>query len=180
MSTIQIASAGVEPVTMEAARLVCRVDGDGEDMLLAGYIAQARSEAETLMRRPIMTATFEKSTDYFSDVLVLDHPRATVEWVRYIDVDGNLRALDPQDYKVDGRSDVEGTYIVPAAGRRWPEARDEVSAVTVRYRAGFGMLPSEIPQEIATWVLVRVRSIYNDKLQAIGANCALQPFVVVG
>jgi uncharacterized phiE125 gp8 family phage protein len=130
------------------------------------------------MRRPILTTTFQMSTDAFGGVLLLDHPRATVESVRYVDPEGQLRAVDPQDYLVDGRSDCEGTFLVPAAGRRWPATRDEVSAVRVRYTAGFGSSPSELPPEIVTWVLMRVRSFYKDQAPAIGADCALDGFKV--
>jgi uncharacterized phiE125 gp8 family phage protein len=183
-TTITPAPAGV--VSLASAKLICRVEHDLEDALLTGYIGASARMAEQKMRRPILQATYEKVTDQFLAVLSLDHARAQVQWIKYVDEDGVQRALDPQDYLVDNACEVEGSYVAPAFGRSWPATRREMNAVRVRYTAGLCNAVEDVPPDIATWVLQHVKAMYD----APGAtserehktlpylDCLLAPYVV--
>lgn len=185
MTTTLIARPLVEPVSLDAAKAICRVDDDlgaEEDGKIAGFIAECRKEAETFMRRPIITTTFELVTDGFRDVLVLDHPRANVQTVKFIDEGGVQRALHPDDIDVDNASDVDSTYIAPAWKKAWPRTRRQMNAVRVRYTAGFGPGEADVPPEIRSWILRHVQMKYESKSPdgLPYTFCALSDYVVVG
>lgn len=173
-------------VSLADAKLICRVEHVLEDTLISGYIAAAARMAETLMRRPILIGTYEKVTDAFAEVLTLDHARAQVQWIKYMDEEGVQRALDPRDYLVDNSSEVESTYIAPAFGRGWPCTRAEMNAVRVRYSAGLCSAPQDVPSNVAVWVLQHVKAIYDNpaafterEAKALPyLNCLLSEFVV--
>jgi uncharacterized phiE125 gp8 family phage protein len=188
MSTSVIAPPMAAPVSLAAAKLICRVEHDLEDELIRAYIGAATRMAETRMRRPIITTTFEHATDVFGDLLVLDHPRAAIQWISYIDPQGVQRYLDPQDYSADISSDADCTFVEPAHDREWPDTRAQVNAVRVRYTAGFGPAEADVPQDIRTWVLLHVKSLYDtpgaisDKPQTCmpGLDVMLEGYMVHG
>lgn len=183
MSTTIIAPPAALPVSLGLAKTVAKVEHNLEDDLITIYIGSATRLAEKWMRRPIITTTYEKVSDEFDEVEQLDHARAAVQWVKYIDPDGVQRALDPQDYDIDNASEVEGTYLAPAHGRDWPLTRVQMNAVRIRYTAGFGNSPAEVPTDITNFVLQHVKAMYESKdagLELKGLKFLLADYVVYG
>lgn len=164
-STIKIIEPNSEPVTLDEAKLHLKVDHDEEDALISGYISTARELCETECQRTIMLSTWEMTTDIFDDALKLDWPRVLrIDWLKYLDEDGIERAIDPQDFRLDARSDITPAYLVPARGRAWPGTDPEsINCVTVRYAAGYGSTPDSVPWSIRHWVMLHVADFYKNR-----------------
>jgi uncharacterized phiE125 gp8 family phage protein len=140
-----------EAVDLQEARDHLRLDGDGEDALVAGWITAARRLVEDQSLRSIVTQTFETSLDRFPQALCgagggisshLDRraiilprmPLQSVSSIAYVDAAGATQTLSAANYRVDVKS--EPPRITPAYGLAWPVTRIETGAVTVTFIAG--------------------------------------------
>jgi len=151
-----ITGPGEEPVTLDEAKSHLKVSSGDDDAYITALIAGARIQAEIFTRRAFLTQEFEQYMDSFpyagfhpyrsaisySDrardyFIRLHNPRLqTVEFIKYIDQNGNPTTLDPANYTVDAVS--EPARICPAFGKFWPPARLVPNAVTVHFKAGYG------------------------------------------
>jgi len=152
-----------EPITRAEAKLHLRVDPDltTDDSLIDALIKAARSSAENFTRRQFITATFELRFDIFPNVIFpLRPPLQSVTEIRYIDTDGNPQVLDPQLFQVDIFSTVG--RILPVESESFPDTDEVVSAVTVEYKAGFGLAVS-VPDDIKAAMLLTIGHLYEHR-----------------
>ena len=72
-------------------------------------------------------------------------PLQAVTWIKYRDGDGNVVTLDATLYRV-----VPGDpgFIVLASGQTWPSCEIAPDAVTIRFTAGYGDQPDDVPMPI--------------------------------
>ena len=147
-------------VSMEAARTAARADvGEDGSSPLDGEIESAiriyTAEAEGETRRAIMDQTWRLTLDRFTGAIELRKPPILqVDHIKFYDVDGVQRTLDPQDYLVDSES--EPGYIVPAPGHVWPPTMNRVNAVQVQYRCVYGANHAAVPVQITGFVQARI------------------------
>ena len=135
-----------EPVSLAEATLHCHVDNDAEDAWFTNCITAARQLCEVLCGRAFVTQTLRLWLDEFPAGcttgrrqvgIMLPRPKlVSVSNVKYIDTAGTLQTMSASDYKVDAVS--EPGLIMPAYGKSWPSARDEINSVQVEYVAGWG------------------------------------------
>jgi uncharacterized phiE125 gp8 family phage protein len=146
----------VEPVTLAQAKLHLRVDGSDEDTLITGLISAARAEAEHITGRSIGEQVLQLLLDEFPDgpVQIPAPPLVGIDYVQYIDTNGDTQLMSPADYATDDASLVP--WLVNAYGQEWPATLDAVNAVLIQYRAGY----SECPAPLRSWILMRVGSLY--------------------
>jgi uncharacterized phiE125 gp8 family phage protein len=160
MSTRLIVPPAALAVSMEAARLAARVDIDPDgtsalDADIEDAVRTYTAEAETETNRAIMEQVWRITLDNFPAAIKLDKARVLqVEHVKFYDVDGVQRTLDPADYQVDAES--EPGYIVPAPGKAWPATAQRINAVEVQYRAGYGPDHTSVPAGIVGFIKARV------------------------
>lgn len=147
-------------VSMTEARVAARVDLDPDGTSpLDGEIARAiktyTSEAEGETCRAIMEQTWILTLDAFPASIELRYPPLMqVDHIKFFDVDGEQRLLDPQDYEVDAES--EPAWIVPAPGCAWPATAKRIKAVEVQFTCGYGADPELVPDAISGFILARV------------------------
>lgn len=162
-----ITSPTVEPVSLETVKLHLRIDTDDEDALLDVYIKAAREQAEGLARRAFLLQTLEAVYDAWPASLVLPLPRpplVSVTSVKYYDND-NVEATWT-DYLVDTRSEpgaihfdsLPGTALLGSGG------------LAVRYTAGYGDTPDEVPAELRQALLMIVGHWYENREQSISGT----------
>lgn len=174
MPTIKITDAAIEPITLAEAKLHLRVDASDDDARIGGFIAAVRQECEVILGRSLIETTWELVRDDFPDALRLDVPRVlSVEWVKYIDVNGAQQTLNPADYVLDDAS--EPAYVVPAYGKTWPGTRDEINAVRVRFKAGYGTTAAAVPAVIKAWLLERLEQVYRGIAAETGESMRSHP-----
>lgn len=160
MPARRIAQPTVEPMTLAQAKLHLRVDYDDDDELIASLITVARATAEDRLSRTLISTTWRLTVDKFSPALELPNaPALSVQSIKYIDTTGIERTLDPVDYFLD--SVTEPGYIVPAAGRTWPDTQDSINAVVVDYTAGYGTTADKVPTPIVQWMKLAIGDMYD-------------------
>jgi len=152
----------IEPVTLEEARVHCKVTSTAEDFLLELAIRAAREHAEAYTGRRFVTQTW----DYFLDCLPIGEielpygPLVSVTSVKYFDEAGVEQTLATSEYQVDASSDPG--RIAPAYGKSWPSARAQLNAVTVRFVCGYGGLAS-VPFSIKAAILLIVGHLFEHR-----------------
>ena len=160
MTTRLITPPAVEPVTLAALKLRCRVDHDEDDSILTGHIVTARQECEQRTQRALVTQTHRQTVDRFSDAFKLDWPPLqSVTSIKYDDTDGNEQTLDSASYIVDTAS--EPGYVVPAVLTEWPDIIDRINAIRVTYVAGYGDAAADVPQALRDWILCYAEQLYT-------------------
>jgi uncharacterized phiE125 gp8 family phage protein len=169
MSLTLVTAPAQEPVSLSVAKKHLRVDHADEDALIAGYIAVARHQAETATWRALLTQTWDLKLDhfpvlrdYFDGCSKINLPKArcqSVTYIHYVDTAGDTQTLATTEYTADTGS--EPARIVPAYGKSWPSTRGVINAVTVRFVAGYGDDPSDVPEPIRQAMLLMVGHLYE-------------------
>lgn len=147
-------------ISLEAARLAARVDGDElDDDVLTAAIAYTEA-AEHLTNRAFVQGSWKAGYRGFGAEMVLPKPPlVSVTRVSFYDPSGVLRVLDPQDYFVD--VDAEPAVLTPAPGRTWPQTIDRKNAVEVQYVCGYGPTEASVPQTVKQYVKVRIQQQFS-------------------
>ena len=142
-----ITAPSVEPLSTAEAKDHLHVDDTDSDTLIATQIVAARQYCETVLRRAIITQTWDVYFDAFPMWIEVPLPRLqSVTSIVYIDTNGDTQTLDVSLYTVDIKA--QPGRVVPAYGESWPSTRAEINAVIVRFVAGYGDAGSDIPEPI--------------------------------
>lgn len=143
------------PVSLTSAIAAARADGAGLDAEVEQAVRTYTDEAEFETQRALIEQTLQVTMDRFSPVIELPRPRLlSVVHVKFIDPEGVQRTLDPQDYTVD--TDSEPGRLLPAPGKAWPSTAARINAVEIRYIAGYGPTPDDVPDSVKGFILRRV------------------------
>lgn len=203
MTTVLLTPPEAEPVSLVEAKLHLRVDDNADDVLIGALISAARTQAEHVTRRTLITQTWKLVLDRFPSPVAsnssgpqwgeqpgpitaersfgksgfeiyLDHtPIIEITSIVYIDQGGTTQTLDPADYKLDNVT--EPSRLVPSYGKSWPVARSEINSVTITFTCGYGD-PSAVPESIKRWMLLHVGSMYeNRESVATGRGITVTP-----
>jgi len=158
MSTIVITPPSIEPLSLEEARLQCRIDDTVQDALLQIYLQSARKRVEHHTGRSLMLQTRQATLDAFPKAIKLEGaPVIDVLSITYTATDGVDVVLDPADYKVDLYS--TPPWIVPAYNTSWPDTLCTINAVRVVYRCGYSTSTdpatarAAVPADAKNWML---------------------------
>lgn len=154
-----------EPVSLAEARKHCRIDVADDDGLLSGIILAARQWAETYLRRALCTQTLDYTLDCWPSTIILPRPpHQSVTSISYVDGAGATQVLASSEYQVDLSSDSLAARIRPAYQKTWPTTRlDTFNPITVRYVAGYGGNPSNVPDAIRSAILLLIGHLYENR-----------------
>jgi uncharacterized phiE125 gp8 family phage protein len=150
-----------EPITLEEAKLHCKVEVDDDDDLIEALITAAREYCEGFQRRAYITQTWELWLDSFpSTPLTLPlPPLQSVDSIKYYDTD-NIET-EFEEYYVDTNSEpgrLELNY-----GESWPTVilRD-INSVCITFTAGYGGA-GDVPQKVKQAILLIVSAWYENR-----------------
>ncbi len=165
-----------EPVTLEEAKAHLRLEGGADDAYVTALIQAARERAELFLRRALITQAFEYTLDGFPTAPAIDLPRPplqSVESIQYIDTAGNVQTLAPEDYVVDTSSGEIGRVAL-AWNWFWPIARGSINSVVIKFTAGYGDSPEDVPQAIRQAILIEISNLYENREDVIvGQNISM-------
>jgi uncharacterized phiE125 gp8 family phage protein len=185
-----VTAPSAEPVSLAEAKAHLRVSHPSDDALIATYLMAARAAAENYTRRALAVQTFDQTFDYDYPcshdgrprLVLLRSPLVSVTSVSYVDTAGATQTLNPSQYLVDAIG-IEGR-IEPAYGVTWPEVRDQMAAVTVRFVAGY----AQIPEPVRAAILLTLGHLYEHREDVVigpsanelprGADALLFPYRV--
>lgn len=145
MSLYLVTAPTIEPVTVEEAKGTARVDITADDGLIYSLIVTARTLAETITGRQMVTATYRQKLDRFPSAaingqLYLELPKPplqSVSSITYVDTAGDTQTLSSDLYTVD--TDSEPGRVILDYGESWPSTRDVAQAVTITFVAGYAI-----------------------------------------
>lgn len=153
MSIAVITPPAFEPITLEAARLHCRVDvlpgsptGHPDDPFILRAITAAREVAEEILRRALVQqglrmhlpgwpGACHRTGRQRATVDLLRPPLISVDSITYYDEDNVLQTVDPASYFVEPLEPVARVRFV--TGYSWPATYERADAVRIDYTAGY-------------------------------------------
>lgn len=132
-------------------------------------ISAVRERAESVTRRALITQVWELTLDAFPvgrEAISLPlPPLQSVDFIKYIDTEGNEQTLDPATYRVGKAS--EPGYAKPLYNINWPVTLQDSDVVTVRFTCGYGPIaPStsdNVPKAIKQWCLINVANLFENR-----------------
>lgn len=179
-----------EPVTIEDARLHCRIDGSQDDEVLRALVAAARNYVEAYTGRALVNQTWELRVDQFPLYFQIPKaPLASVTSITYVDLEGNTQTLSSSAYQLVNET---GPFSQPgkifqAYNETWPSSRGHIDDVRVRYVAGYGA-PADVPEAIKAAIKLMTAHLFENREATITGTIAsemplsvrnlLAPFVV--
>lgn len=158
-----------EPVTLSDVEGQVRLtDLSAEASTVEMMISAVRERAEAITRRAFITQTWELTLDEFPSTfgfyLPLP-PLQTVDFIKYIDINGIEQTLDPVTYRVLNKG--EPGYVTPAYGITWPTTLNDVEVVTIRFTCGYGPIDEDtadnVPKRIKQWIAINVANLFENR-----------------
>lgn len=148
------------PVPLAAAISKARADGADMEAEVELEVRGIAGQVEHEIGRALIEQTWAVTLTGFppSIKLPMAAPLIAVVSVKFVDTDGQLKTLDPQDYFVDSVS--EPAYVMPAPGRSWPATAVRANAVEVQYRCGYGTDHTAVPPAIQSYILGRLELLH--------------------
>lgn len=156
-----------------------------EEALVAEYLQAARVDLERRAGIVLLEQTWEAGLDAFPcwtsttprrAIILPRPPLRAVTWIHYTDLDGTTQTLDPTLYTVDTRR-FPG-QVLPAYGQVWPSTQDVPNAVIVRFTAGFGTNPEDVPAPIRDALRLEVANRYENREDTLVGEANVSPTVV--
>lgn len=170
MFTRVIEPPALEPVTLEEAKNFLRVDVNDDDSLIEMLIKAARKKAENYTGRAFITQTIEYGVSFipYGHIIYLYYP--PVQNIESITVDGV--AVPSDKYFLSGDNALVTSL----------ELQSKVpDGVVIRYVAGYGDIPGDVPFDIREAILKLVAYSYENREQdgmPTGAKTALYMYRV--
>ena len=163
MSLKIITPASTYPVTLAEAKLHCKVDIADDDALITALITAATEMVEQKTGRAVMAQTWELTLDAFHDALELTRtPVQSITSVKYYDTTGAQQTMSNLLYLLDNADEFGFAYVVPVYSGSWPDTRDQINAVAVRYVAGYADAAA-VPEGIKQWIKLQIASMYENR-----------------
>jgi uncharacterized phiE125 gp8 family phage protein len=169
MALVLVTPPANEPVTVEEAMEHLRVDGLEEVLLVEGLVRAAREYAETFTGRALITQVWDWTLDCWPRGNTIELPRPplqSVDSVKYLDEDGAEHTVNASSYLVDTTN--RPGRIRLRTNQSWPtDTLREISAITIRFSAGYGDDAEDVPQTIHQAMLLMIGDLYENREASI-------------
>jgi len=139
-----------EPVSLEEALVQCHADAGIEDAWFEARIAAGRRKAEDYIRRSLTTQTWALRFDGVGPAVV-ELPRSPVQRLVSITVDAETVDVNKVTFNNEGSP---ARVILPSI---------TANAVRIKYVAGYGDSPSDVPGPIRDAILLYVAHCYGNR-----------------
>ena len=148
-----VAPPASEPITLSEAKLYLRVDGSGEDTLIASMITAARMAAEHYLRRSLITQSRRISYDNYAPACIelVFGPVQSVSSVKLITRIGAETVIDSNYY-----------HLTAGNEKLLMDSALMADRVEVTYSAGYGNAAA-VPEAIKQGILAHLAVIYEDR-----------------
>jgi uncharacterized phiE125 gp8 family phage protein len=147
MSLLQVTQPVAAPISLHELKAQCRVVGNDEDAVLAGYVRAAVDYVESSTGLRLITQTWAWSTDWlpvrWNGYLRLPlAPVQSISEISYLNTSGLPTVLSPAIYAFRG----ERITLAPEA--TWPSIWHGLDVITVTFIVGFGPDHNYVPESI--------------------------------
>lgn len=192
LAPVRTVAPAVGVITLEEAKVHCRVDGSDEDMLITGLIDAALAHVDGysgILGRALVTQTWRQDFCEFDDLMRLPvGDLQAVSSVTYYDATNTTQTLASSVYTAF--SDAIGPYITLKPGQQWPTSYSREDAIRVTWTAGYGSTAASVPAAIRAAMLLMIGHWYQHREAVVigetatelpmAANALLAPFRRVG
>lgn len=171
--TIDAAGAAV-PTTSVLEHL--RIGNDPDDLLhISGLISAATGLVENVLGMALITQSWELTLDAWPEcgpIILRRPPVIGITEVRYINTSGVSTVLAPALYQLDAAA--SPVRLAPSYGNTWPEAREQMAAVTIVFQCGFGASWNNVPEAIRHAIMLLVAHFYENR-EAVNVGNIVTP-----
>lgn len=180
MALSLVTAPSVEPITTSVAKLHLRVDHSTDDALIDTLCAAARDYVETATRRKMITQTYDLKLDGFPShdqpIWLPFPPVSSVTSVSYVDTNGDTQTWSSSYYTTDLPAGPHARMgrIVPAYNYDYPQTREVINAVTVRFVVGYGAAGSSVPGALLAAMKLLIGHWYEHRESVVVGSIAQQ------
>jgi uncharacterized phiE125 gp8 family phage protein len=153
-----IVPASALPVSGEKAKLWARVDSDAEIDTIIDLVGSATAvldgwNGRLNPKRALCLQTWEAVFDGFPTEVTLPLvPVVSIESIAYLDGDGAEQDVAPSDDLYRLASDDWHATLILNDGAAWPSTLAGPATVTIRFVAGYEIVPAALAQDVLTLV----------------------------
>jgi uncharacterized phiE125 gp8 family phage protein len=181
------------PLDYEAGSpLVEPFDAATVDAYIAAAIAHV--DGDSWLGRALVTQTWDVVLDGFPEsgaypcITIPLPPLQEIVSIAYVDGHGALQILPGSQYRAVGAGGLSPAKLFPAFGSCWPAAPCRHGGLTIRFKAGFGNAPEDVPAAIRQALKLLAAGWYRNRESIItgtivaemplGVQALLQPYRV--
>ena len=154
-----IAPPGAEPISLAELKAHLRIDGGGEDDLLAHLVHVARSHLERTAGVALIHQGWRLYLDRWPEagvVALARGPVMSVDAVRAFDELGEESEVSLAGHVLDSASRPARLWL-----RERPNARQAINGVEVDFTAGFGEAGEDVPDTLKRAMLIHAAHMYE-------------------
>lgn len=164
MSLVQTTPPALEPVSLAEVKAHLRIDTSSEDLLLATLIATARQHIERALGMALISQSWSLFLDRWPGLaqpLALPlTPVLQLNAVRFYGADGTISTRGPSEFQLDPGPPPR---VARLSGGSAPVALRTLAAIEIAFVAGFGALPSNVPQALRHGLLQLVAHLQTHR-----------------
>lgn len=178
LKPVRIASPAVPLLSLEEAKVHCRVDTDDEDRLIEGLIAAATDHLDGwsgILGRCLVNQQWQIGLFGWPSAreVHLPFPDVSEAAVVYRDADGDEQPVDFDEFDVV--EDWGGSYVRFSGSFAPPSLfRDAVAPVKVSFTAGYGDDAADVPAAIRQAALLMVSYWYEQRQAVVMGTIATE------
>lgn len=143
-----------------------------QQVFIEGLIRRAAETFEKETARAIITAEWLMALDAFPSQATIQIPRPPlqlIDSIKYYDSGGALQTLDSSKYRVH----TVGLFGEVEVIDSWPSTQARRNAVEIRFTAGYGDDPDDVPAGLQQGILTLIAHWYVHREMV--SNFAMQP-----
>lgn len=162
MALVLTSLPAAEPLTLAEAKAHLRLDGSGEDALVASLILTARLHLERLLARAFISQGWTLWLDRWpapTAVLLPIAPVLGIDAVRIYAADDSAETVPAEDYQLDGQG-VPPRLVARVA---WPSPTRPANGVEIVFTAGYGTAATDVPQPLRHAMLLLAAHWYEHR-----------------
>lgn len=166
----QLEAPSVALISTTDAKAHLRVDHSEDDDLIAGLVSSATGYLDAdggILGRALISQKWRMSftSAPTSRIVPIILPRLiTVDYIRYIDGDGNSQVFDSGKYEASIYGD--DAFVELLSGNSWPSTGDREVVFCIDFTAGYGATAADIPKAIRQAALMLVALWYEMRMAA--------------
>lgn len=173
MNLTTVTPSAALPVSLADVKLQLRLDTDTdvEDSLLTRLVRASAERCSHETGRAMLTTAYRLEAGIAEKLLLPRPPLVEVTAVTLIDSAGNETVLTESDYTLN-QTRAQTLLTVTDPG--------DAVTVVVEFDAGYGETAASLPEALASWILLDVATLYEQRQALTAGNLNAVPYPFVG
>jgi uncharacterized phiE125 gp8 family phage protein len=144
----------LEPVSVEELKAFAKIDGSGEDSLLASFIQSSREKLEDYLGRAFIDQTIQMLMDWWGskEIFLPRPPLISVTSIETLDESNVATVYAITNYYSVAES-IPGKIIIKSGIASPSNTVRELAGYRITYKAGYGTNQNQVPRQIRNSIL---------------------------